>query len=212
MHHWLAITLTATLLALSSAAELVLLTDETFEHQTQASTGQTTGKWFVMFGAVWCGYACNKLNPILEELNVEGVLTARVDTTANTETGRRFEIYAHPTLLFFANRQMYPYHGEQTKEAIEAFVSGGYAETEGKPVPPPPGFVAVQLKKLNEFVESNKHLKYLKDDFEHIVEIRKNAAVALVLIGAIIGFMMGCLLGCSTGKKKAAASSKAKTS
>jgi hypothetical protein len=39
------------------AAEVHVLTDATFEHQTQASTGQTTGKWLVKFYAPWCEYA-----------------------------------------------------------------------------------------------------------------------------------------------------------
>lgn len=32
------------------------LTDANFEHDTQASTGGTTGDWFVMFAAPWCGH------------------------------------------------------------------------------------------------------------------------------------------------------------
>ena len=39
------------------AAEVHVLTDSTFEHQTQASTGQTTGKWLVKFYAPWCEYS-----------------------------------------------------------------------------------------------------------------------------------------------------------
>ena len=35
----------------AEAAEVTVLTDATFEHQTQSSTGQTTGKWFVKFYA-----------------------------------------------------------------------------------------------------------------------------------------------------------------
>ena len=35
----------------SSSSKIVELTTATFEHQTQASTGQTTGKWFVKFVA-----------------------------------------------------------------------------------------------------------------------------------------------------------------
>ena len=67
MNRW--ILLIATALAAAVSGEIVTLTDENFEHQTQASSGQTTGKWFIMMGAVWCGYSCTKLKPILEELS-----------------------------------------------------------------------------------------------------------------------------------------------
>ena len=32
-------------------SEVIELTDSNFEHLTQASTGQTTGKWFIKFYA-----------------------------------------------------------------------------------------------------------------------------------------------------------------
>lgn len=35
------------------ASEVVELTDANFEHLTQASTGATTGDWFVAFSAPW---------------------------------------------------------------------------------------------------------------------------------------------------------------
>lgn len=196
--------LTAALAATASSAEIVTLTDETFEHTTQASTGQTTGKWFVMLGAVWCGYSCNKLNPILEELaEIDGVVVGKVDTTSNPEVGERFAVTAHPTLVYLADRKLYKYHGEKTLEAMKEFVMGGYKLQEGEQVPAPPGFAQVQWKKFQKFVETNEELGYLKEDFEHIVAIRKNAAAVLLLIGAVIGFLFGCLAGCSTGKSKA---------
>jgi len=42
--------------ATPSASFVRELTDATFEHDTQASTGGTTGDWFVMFAAPWCGH------------------------------------------------------------------------------------------------------------------------------------------------------------
>ena len=190
--------------AFASAADIITLTDETFEHQTQASTGQTTGKWFVMLGAVWCGYSCTKLNHILEELgDVDGVVTGKVDTTANPDLAERFEVTAHPTLIYLADRKLYKYHGEQTLEAMKEFVMGEYKLQEALEVPSAPGFVQVHMKKLQNFLETNEDVLYLKEDFDHIVAVRKNAAVVLMLIGASIGFFFGLLIGCSRGKSKA---------
>jgi hypothetical protein len=54
---------------------------------------------------------------------------------------------------------------------------------EGAPVPPPPSYVTQQRKAFLQFVENNPNLKMLVDDFEHIVNLRKNAA--LVATGRI---------------------------
>jgi thioredoxin domain-containing protein 5 len=48
-------------------SNVIVLTNDNFEHLTQASTGATTGDWMVEFYAPWCGH-CKKLAPTYEKL------------------------------------------------------------------------------------------------------------------------------------------------
>eukprot|EP00550_Attheya_septentrionalis_P003329 CAMPEP_0198290042 /NCGR_PEP_ID=MMETSP1449-20131203/8035_1 /TAXON_ID=420275 /ORGANISM="Attheya septentrionalis, Strain CCMP2084" /LENGTH=219 /DNA_ID=CAMNT_0043988469 /DNA_START=96 /DNA_END=755 /DNA_ORIENTATION=- len=195
-------------------AGVIQLNDSNFEHQTQASTGQTTGKWFVKFYAPWCGH-CKTLEPIWDELAEtltaehadDGIVVAKMDMTKNTKTGERFEIRGFPTLKFFAGRKMYTYRGPRTLEAMKEYVLGGYKTDaksgEAESVPAPSGWLDEKMKEIRETIDSNEHISMLMLDFQHIVELRKNAAVLLVVIGSLLGLMMGCILGGSKkGKSK----------
>ncbi|EER18508.1 protein disulfide isomerase, putative [Perkinsus marinus ATCC 50983] len=125
-------------------SKLRILTDETFEHDTQASTGSTTGPWFVMFYAPWCGH-CQRLLPTWEDLADEmygQVNVAAVDITANTEVGSRFTIKRLPTLYMINDGKVYRYGGQRTLEALSEFASSPEvyiaqaAETMDVPQPP----------------------------------------------------------------------------
>jgi protein disulfide-isomerase-like protein len=203
MNRWILLFLAAHVV--SSLAEVVVLNDSNFEHLTQASTGQTTGKWFIKFYASWCGH-CKKLAPTWEELSNsfeedQGIVMAKVDAVANRDTAKRFNVKSYPTLLYIADGKLYTYKGARTVEDIKPFLISGYKQEEGLPVPPPPSFVEIQRKKVKQAVESNKHLSMLLEDFEHIVNIRKNAAVVLLLLGAFVGFLVGYFVA-SAGKNK----------
>ena len=111
---------------------VIKLTDQTFEHQTQASTGQTTGKWFVMFYAPWCGH-CKKLMPVWNDLangidpEEDGnIIIATVDTTTNPALLSRFGIRGFPTLLYFADRKMYRYKSERSIKTLLEFATTKY--------------------------------------------------------------------------------------
>ncbi len=76
-------------------SNVVDLTVANFEHLTQASSGSTTGDWFVEFYAPWCGH-CKRLMPIWEEIadilkNEDNsyVNIAKVDVPENRELGNR---------------------------------------------------------------------------------------------------------------------------
>ena len=122
-------------------------------------------------------------------------MIAKLDAVQNTETKERFGVTGFPTLLYIADGQVYKYQGPRTVEALKDFVLQGYKSKEGMPVPPPPSFVTQQRKKFVQFVERNEHLKMLVDDFEHIVNLRKNAALLLVVFGLLSGILFGYALG-----------------
>ena len=139
------------LIAVAGAAaqgEVVTLTDDTFEHQTQASSGQTTGAWFVKFYAPWCGH-CRAMAGTWVELAVEmegtGVIIADVDATANPITTDRFNalVKGFPTLLLFRDRGVFKHKGARDLESLRAFATETFGETSEKhAVPEPPSAFA----------------------------------------------------------------------
>mmetsp|Transcript_4724 Transcript_4724/g.7294 ORF Transcript_4724/g.7294 Transcript_4724/m.7294 type:complete len:229 (-) Transcript_4724:143-829(-) len=218
------ITLSVTLLAAffllaSTSAAVIDLTDSTFEHQTQASTGQTTGKWFVKYYAPWCGH-CRSLAPTWEDLSdrlqesdVNDVIIAKVDCTQEKEVCNRFNIQGFPSLKYFADRKMFSYKGARNIDALYDFVTEGYKSALQDTIPPVPSIYEKTMKQLrkkfNKFAKDNENLQYLLTDFGHIISFRKNAAAVLLVLGAIVGFWLGfivSLLAFGKGNEKKAKS------
>lgn len=83
------------------------LTDDTFEHITQASTGQTTGVWLVNFCSP---KACKDLAPAWEELGKDllqqQLFVTSVDVHSNPQLRTRFGITTLPTILLFRDRKV----------------------------------------------------------------------------------------------------------
>ncbi|KAL4425706.1 hypothetical protein ABPG75_009722 [Micractinium tetrahymenae] len=125
-----------------------VLTDDNFEHTTQAATGQTTGVWFVSFCSP-SARACKDLGGPWEELGREllqaqpPAFLSTVDPHASPALAKRFGISTLPTLLLFRDHKMYRFNGRLTpdddpKAALRSFVEGGYAGVAAQEVPPPP--------------------------------------------------------------------------
>ena len=136
-------------LACAATAAVVELTDADFEHTTQASTGQTTGRWVVFFQDLetrpWAALAdelaqaAKHPGPLLNA----GVNVATVDVKANPNLAKRFGVAAGPWRLF-ADRQMYigKLKPGVSTDTMAEFVTGGYLkETVGQRVPEPQSWI-----------------------------------------------------------------------
>merc|ERR1719205_428812 len=119
------------------------LTDNTFEHLTQASTGATTGDWFVLFYTDECE-ACRRLSAGLDSLacKLKGrANVARVNKeTYGEKTGRRFGLGldSNPAIIYFRLGKMYRYTLEQfDPESMANFVDGFYKNLPAESIPLP---------------------------------------------------------------------------
>jgi len=146
------------------------------------------------------------LAPIWEELSEklkfenenDGIIIADLDVTKHPEVAKRFGIQGYPTLKYFADRKLFTYKGSRSLLAMYDFVTEDYKEGPQDTIPPLPSWFDTKVKELRKWFEAatddNQHLKYLLEDFEHILEFRKNAAGALLVIGGMFGFLLGVML------------------
>jgi thioredoxin 1 len=78
----------------------------------------------VDFWAEWCG-PCKKVAPVLEELATESdaIEFRKLDTDANPETTRKFQVMSVPTMILFKNGEAADQLiGAQPKAAIKRFL------------------------------------------------------------------------------------------
>jgi len=177
---------------------IIQLTDDNFEHLTQASTGQTTGKWFVNFSSPKCPH-CVKLYPIWKELAEQiksdpesSVLIGLVDTSQNPELVKRFQIKSMPSLYFFANGGMYRYgsNRSRTVEDFVLFVMGEHQQQTKMQVPLNTGGVMRILETVMSHLREMDSIHFLVKDLENIFLYRKNAAALLFGLGFTLGVLL----------------------
>ncbi len=192
------------------AEGIIQLTDKNFEQITQASTGQTTGKWFVFFSSKKCPH-CTALHPkwqtLSEKLEMDhpdsSVLLAIVDVTENPGLLQRFGIKSMPTMYYFADRGMYEYppRSPRNVDHFLEYVLGGYTNGEKRGVPTNPRLLQMVADFRNN-VHHIKFLHFLLDDIEEILLRRKNAAILLFFSGTLFGVLLCTLKGLLTKTKK----------
>merc|ERR1712151_865306 len=71
----------------------------------------------------------------------------------------------------------------------------GYQNVEKLSVPKGPGGLLKLVGDLRKNVYDIEILRFLLDDVEHILLLRKNAALLLIGMGFVLGFFAACVLG-----------------
>eukprot|EP01001_Neometanema_parovale_P013127 NODE_948_length_1974_cov_96.878984_g898_i0.p1 GENE.NODE_948_length_1974_cov_96.878984_g898_i0~~NODE_948_length_1974_cov_96.878984_g898_i0.p1 ORF type:complete len:605 (-),score=189.69 NODE_948_length_1974_cov_96.878984_g898_i0:158-1921(-) len=161
---------------------ITMLDDESFEHLTQASTGATTGDWFINFYAQWCK-PCMNLKPIWEYTaqGLQGkVNVAMIEAITNPETATRFGVNQFPTLLLISHGKMYTFNGTRDVKTLTQFAQKqgpAFKKAKPQPVPKPLEFTEKMQVKFNELLQSAAKLY----EFNMVV------AIAIFAIGAVIG-------------------------
>eukprot|EP00128_Syssomonas_multiformis_P011423 Colp12_sorted_trinity150504_noHs@4354 len=126
------------------------LDDSTFEHETQASTGATTGDWLVLFyyeDNDWQqqeGIFQKTANAIGKKLNV-----ARVSLQENPFLLRRFLKVIAPAVVLLRHGTMYHFPGlPKTVDELVQFATDGFYDARSEIVPPPPSAFVGFLEQL----------------------------------------------------------------
>jgi thiol-disulfide isomerase/thioredoxin len=194
-------------------AEVVTLTDQTFEHQTQASTGMTTGSWLVLFSVPNC-QSCEDLKPVLEDLGRDeevfenGVVLGSVDCTENQDMCLRFSTTKLPVLLYLHKKKLYKYPRDEefgsppTLEDLKSFVMAPGKTSEGEPIPGPSSAFDSFLKPILLVAENNPLAGYAIMGMAVMMGF-----TILILVGALI---MGSGSTDKQGKTKTKSSKKNK--
>jgi hypothetical protein len=135
--------------------EVVKLSDQTFEHQTQASTGQTTGNWLVWFYTTGDDTIIEGEMPDEDFTSEHNLVLATVHGVLAKETSKRFQLTEFPCFLYFSRRKMYKYTGDLTWDALTEFVRSVHEGTVDASelaldVPPPRSEFVKMVEVLHE--------------------------------------------------------------
>ncbi|XP_032578688.1 uncharacterized protein LOC6619637 isoform X2 [Drosophila sechellia] len=121
------------------------LSDDNFEHLTQASSGATTGDWFIFFSSAECT-VCQRLYAVWE--SVGGKLKRKLNIArmnsleSGISTAKRLGVLEAPAFIFLRQGKMYKYSAKQySPEDFVQFAEKGYTQSHPQPVPAIPSAV-----------------------------------------------------------------------
>ncbi|KAJ8960327.1 hypothetical protein NQ318_004061 [Aromia moschata] len=156
------------------------LTDETFEHLTQASTGATTGDWFIMFYTSEC-VECARLQARWEAVGSHlksRVNIARINrATTGAATARRFEVFNVPDFILFRHGRMYRYYfPKYDVGSLVGFAQNGFIDVTAEKVPVPKSPFDDFTAMIAEYLRENPWLwlvgsRHFRDRSDGVVQI-----------------------------------------
>jgi hypothetical protein len=128
----------------------VKLIDATFEDQTQAATGQTTGSWLLWFYQTGDRTEIDGEQPTQEFFDDHHIVVGAVNDVFAPDTVERFQLTKLiPVLLFLHRGKFFQYKGTNDWESIVDYVQGGYRNDVAQTVPPPKSEFQKVLKTLS---------------------------------------------------------------
>lgn len=151
----------------------------------QATSGSTTGDWFVEIYAPWCQH-CIALQPVWEELadDLRGsIAVAKVDGSANPLTVARFNVTGYPTLLFLHRGFYYEYSGERSFDKLRQFAVEGWHNVRGSMIPLPTSIWTLFGQQFSQ----------LKTDVISLAKRKPDVVIACGLIGFFAGVVLSSL-------------------
>ncbi|XP_053682862.1 thioredoxin domain-containing protein [Sabethes cyaneus] len=187
------------------------LSDENFEHLTQASSGATTGDWLIMFYTSNC-VDCQRLTAVWEAVAAD--LKNRMNVALvekdgkGSDTANRFGVTEVPSVIFLRQGKFYRYEfGKMGIKPLVLFAQDSYKHVTPHKVPLPPA-------PFDVFVATT--VQYLKMIPELIIALQNEYPVLFYsVIGlcsfVIFGFTATIILAIITRCKAAAKSKKTKT-
>ena len=119
-----------------------VLTEETFEHDTQAATGATTGDWFVMFSDDSCDH-CQRAQPAWEQLALArdvhhtSIAVVKCSSSDSSWVCKRFEVRSYPTFFLLRRGKMYSYDGKRDKDSLLKFLLTSTSDLSASAQAPP---------------------------------------------------------------------------
>lgn len=139
------------------------LSDANFEHLTQASTGATTGDWFVFFYSSDC-VICQRLYAVWEAVGADlkrRMNVARVNRLeSGISTAKRFLVQQSPEFLYIRQGKFYRYKlKDYTPAAFIKFAEHTYSkDSKGENVPPIATSVIDIYGSLRTFAVDNPYI------------------------------------------------------